>query len=271
MRRLRRHTAFAGPGPACARAELAEATRDDLDEASDWVRGVPESLPPRCGRWPPTICESFLDTARRLMELGLGYLSLDRAGATLSTGERQRVQLARAVRNRTTGVLYVLDEPSIGLHPSNVDGLLGVMHDLVADGNSVVVVDHDTRVLKAVDHLVEMGPVAGAEGGHVIAQGTVGGVAAPGFVLRRFLRDGGKIHERVRPTIACVHLGTDSIDNESVHTVHPLSVDIPRGRLTAVTGVSGSGKTTMVFEITGSRVAKCRRSGEPVARTRARA
>ena len=106
----------------------------------------------------------------RLLELGLGYLALDRAGATLSTGERQRVQLARAVRNRTTGVLYVLDEPSIGLHPANVDGLLGVMRDLVVDGNSVVVVDHDVRVLKACDHLIEMGPVAGAEGGHVIAQ-----------------------------------------------------------------------------------------------------
>lgn len=198
------------------------------------------------------ICESFEDTAERLMELGLCYLSLDRAGATLSTGERQRVQLARSVRNRTTGVLYVLDEPSIGLHPANVDGLLGVMRDLVSDGNSVVVVDHDTRVLAAMDHLVEMGPTAGAEGGHVIAQGSVADVVtASGSQIAPFLRDGGKIHERVRPTIgldAMFAKGRIHLETNTVHTVHPLSVDIPRGRLTVVSGVSGSGKTTMVLE-----------------------
>lgn len=163
------------------------------------------------------ICESFEDTAERLVELGLCYLSLDRAGATLSTGERQRVQLARSVRNRTTGVLYVLDEPSIGLHPANVDGLLGVMRDLVADGNSVVVVDHDTRVLAAMDHLVEMGPTAGAEGGHVIAQGSVADVVtAPGSQITPFLRDGGKIHERVRPQIDldAIRQGSDSFGDE---------------------------------------------------------
>ena len=108
---------------------------------------------------------------KRLMDLGLGYLTLDRSASTLSTGERQRMQLARAVRNRTTGVLYVLDEPSIGLHPSNIIGLTGVMRDLVADGNSVILVDHDTQILKEADWIVEMGPEAGANGGHVIAQG----------------------------------------------------------------------------------------------------
>ena len=119
------------------------------------LRGFPERRPSGC------------------MDLGLGYLTLDRAASTLSTGERQRMQLARAVRNRTTGVLYVLDEPSIGLHPSNIVGLTGVMHDLVADGNSVILVDHDTQILKEADWIVEMGPEAGAEGGHVIAQGTI--------------------------------------------------------------------------------------------------
>ena len=182
--------------------------------------------------------------------LGLGYLALDRAGATLSTGERQRVQLARAVRNRTTGVLYVLDEPSIGLHPSNVDGLLGVMHDLVADGNSVVVVDHDVRVLKAADHLIEMGPVAGAEGGHVIAQGTVGEVAAnPSSRIAPFLAD--NVSARIRERVAepqVFDLGRIRMTTSQLHTVKPLDVDIPRGRLVAVTGVSGSGKTTMVLE-----------------------
>lgn len=229
---------------------LAEASAMTLDAAVDWVRGVPESLPADMRPMAANICESFLDVARRLLDLGLGYLALDRAGATLSTGERQRVQLARAVRNRTTGVLYVLDEPSIGLHPSNVDGLLGVMHDLVADGNSVVVVDHDVRVLKAADHLIEMGPVAGAEGGHVIAQGTVGEVAAnPSSRIAPFLAD--NVSARIRERVAepqVFDLGRIRMTTSQLHTVKPLDVDIPRGRLVAVTGVSGSGKTTMVLE-----------------------
>lgn len=229
---------------------LAEASAMTLDAAVDWVRGVPESLSADMRPMATNICESFLDVARRLLDLGLGYLALDRAGATLSTGERQRVQLARAVRNRATGVLYVLDEPSIGLHPSNVDGLLGVMHDLVADGNSVVVVDHDVRVLKAADHLIEMGPVAGAEGGHVIAQGTVGEVAAnPSSRIAPFLAD--NVSARIRERVAepqVFDLGRIRMTTSQLHTVKPLDVDIPRGRLVAVTGVSGSGKTTMVLE-----------------------
>lgn len=229
---------------------LAEASAMTLDAAVDWVRGVPESLSADMRPMATNICESFLDVARRLLDLGLGYLALDRAGATLSTGERQRVQLARAVRNRTTGVLYVLDEPSIGLHPSNVDGLLGVMHDLVADGNSVVVVDHDVRVLKACDHLIEMGPVAGAEGGHVVTQGTVGEVAAnPSSRIAPFLSD--QVSARIRERVAesqVFSLGHIRMTTSQLHTVKPLDVDIPRGRLVAVTGVSGSGKTTMVLE-----------------------
>ena len=229
---------------------LAEAGAMTLDAAVDWVRGVPESLPADMRPMATNICESFLDVARRLLDLGLGYLALDRAGATLSTGERQRVQLARAVRNRTTGVLYVLDEPSIGLHPSNVDGLLGVMYDLVADGNSVVVVDHDVRVLKACDHLIEMGLVAGAEGGHVIAQGTVGEVAAnPSSRIAPFLSD--QVSARIRERVAesqVFSLGHIRMTTSQLHTVKPLDVDIPRGRLVAVTGVSGSGKTTVVLE-----------------------
>lgn len=229
---------------------LAEASAMTLDAAVDWVRGVPESLPADMRPMATNICESFLDVARRLLDLGLGYLALDRAGATLSTGERQRVQLARAVRNRTTGVLYVLDEPSIGLHPSNVDGLLGVMRDLVADGNSVVVVDHDVRVLKAADHLIEMGPVAGAEGGHVIAQGTVDEVAAnPSSRIAPFLAD--NVSARIRERVAepqVFDLGHIRMTTSQLHTVKPLDVDIPRGRLVTVTGVSGSGKTTMVLE-----------------------
>ena len=240
----------AARAPRVRGLNLAEASAMTLDAAVDWVRGVPGSLGADMRPMATNICESFLDVARRLLELGLGYLALDRAGATLSTGERQRVQLARAVRNRTTGVLYVLDEPSIGLHPANVDGLLGVMRDLVAVGNSVVVVDHDVRVLKACDHLIEMGPVAGAEGGHVIAQGTVGDVAAnPRSRIAPFLADGESVRERgCMPVSHMFDLGHIRMTTSQLHTVKPLDVDIPRGRLVAVTGVSGSGKTTMVLE-----------------------
>lgn len=190
-----------------------------------------------------------LSVARRLVDLGLDYLSLDRAGATLSTGERQRVQLARVVRNRSTGVLYVLDEPSIGLHPANVDGLVGVMRDLVDDGNTVVVVDHDTRVLAEADYLVEMGPVAGAGGGSVIAAGTVDEVEqSQGSRIAPFLRAELK---RLRPQVTDDEMfdqGHIRMATDAIHTVKPLEVDIPRGRLVAVTGVSGSGKTTLVLE-----------------------
>ncbi|GDY90736.1 excinuclease ABC subunit A [Bifidobacteriaceae bacterium MCC01946] len=253
----------AARAPRVRGLNLAEASAMTLDAAVDWVRSVPGSLGADMRPMATNICESFLDVARRLLELGLGYLALDRAGATLSTGERQRVQLARAVRNRTTGVLYVLDEPSIGLHPANVDGLLGVMRDLVADGNSVVVVDHDVRVLKACDHLIEMGPVAGAEGGHVIAQGTVGDVAAnPRSRIAPFLADGESVRERgCMPVSHMFDLGHIRMTTSQLHTVKPLDVDIPRGRLVAVTGVSGSGKTTMVLESL-IPVLKARSAGE---------
>ena len=152
---------------------LDEACRMTLSDLAEWVRGVPASLPEEMRPMAESICASFQTAAKRLLDLGLGYLTLDRASSTLSTGERQRMQLARAVRNRTTGVLYVLDEPSIGLHPSNIAGLTGVMHDLIADGNSVILVDHDTQILSEADWIIEMGPGAGADGGHVIAEGTV--------------------------------------------------------------------------------------------------
>ncbi len=229
---------------------LDEVCAMTLSALVKWVQGVPDSLPEEMRPMAQSICGAFESTAKRLMDLGLGYLTLDRATATLSTGERQRMQLARAVRNRTTGVLYVLDEPSIGLHPSNIVGLTGVMHDLVADGNSVILVDHDTQILKEADWIVEMGPEAGAKGGHVIAQGTVPSIKAnPVSQIGPFLS--GKAETMLRPRTAktelfakgCIHLSTAQI-----HTVKPLEIDLPKGRLTVVTGVSGSGKTTMVLE-----------------------
>ena len=216
---------------------------------------MPASLPEEMRPMAESICQSFQTVAKRLMDLGLGYLSLDRAASTLSTGERQRMQLARAVRNRTTGVLYVLDEPSIGLHPSNIVGLTGVMRDLVADGNSVILVDHDTQILSQADWLIEMGPEAGANGGQVVAQGTIPEIAQNrASKIGPFLAGTADIHVRDR---ACAGelfaLGRIHLSTAAIHTVKPLKVDIPKGRLTVVTGVSGSGKTTLILESFGSR------------------
>ena len=240
----------AARAPKLRGLSLDEASAMTLSELTDWVRGVPGSLSEELRPMAERICEAFTDTARRLLDLGLGYLALDRAAVTLSTGERQRMQLARAVRNRTTGVLYVLDEPSIGLHPSNIVGLTGVMHDLVADGNSVILVDHDTQILKEADWLVEMGPVAGAKGGHVIAQGTVPALAAdPVSQIGPFLAGTAETVLRRRvPRAELFAVGTIRLSTGPIHTVRPLEVAIPKGRLTVVTGVSGSGKTTMVLE-----------------------
>ena len=229
---------------------LDEACTMSLSELVEWVDGVPRSLPEEMRPMAESICESFQSAAKRLMDLGLGYLSLDRAASTLSTGERQRMQLARAVRNRTTGVLYVLDEPSIGLHPSNICGLTGVMDDLIVDGNSVILVDHDTQILSEADWLVEMGPEAGAGGGHVIAEGTIGQVEEnPASKIGPFLSGKAQIH--VREQVSGEKMfenGRIHLSTRAIHTVKPLEVDIPKGRLTVVTGVSGSGKTTLILE-----------------------
>ena len=240
----------AARAPRLRGISLDEACAMTLDQLVDWVRGVPGSLPEDMRPMAESICEAFQSTAKRLMDLGLGYLTLDRAASTLSTGERQRMQLARAVRNRTTGVLYVLDEPSIGLHPSNLVGLTGVMHDLVADGNSVILVDHDAQVLREADWIIEMGPEAGAKGGHVIAEGTIPAIEEnPASQIGPFLS--GKAEAKQRTCAAKEALfanGTIHLSTAQIHTVKPLEVDIPKGRLTVVTGVSGSGKSTMVLE-----------------------
>ena len=228
---------------------LDEACQMTLARLTEWVDGVPASLPEEMRPMAESICESFHTAAKRLMDLGLGYLTLDRAASTLSTGERQRMQLARAVRNRTTGVLYVLDEPSIGLHPSNIVGLNGVMHDLVADGNTVLLVDHDTQILQEADWLIELGPDAGAKGGQVIAEGTIQDIirnsaSRIGPFLTPENEHGWSEPDKDR----LFEFGNIHLSTKEIHTVKPLEVEIPKGRLTVVTGVSGSGKTTLILE-----------------------
>ncbi len=240
----------AARAPKLRGISLDEACAMTLSDLVEWVRGVPGSLAAEMRPMAVSICEAFLETAKRLTDLGLGYLTLDRSASTLSTGERQRMQLARAVRNRTTGVLYVLDEPSIGLHPSNIVGLTGVMHDLVADGNSVILVDHDTQILKEADWIIEMGPEAGTGGGYVIAEGTIPAIEEnPASQIGPFLS--GKADPRMRRRAGLDSVfanGAIYLSTAQIHTVKPLEVAIPKGRLTVITGVSGSGKTTMVLE-----------------------
>ena len=248
--------------PECHGTRLSEAARAPklrgisldiacqmtLSELIKWVDGVPASLPEEMRPMAESICEAFQATAKRLMDLGLGYLSLDRAASTLSTGERQRMQLARSVRNRTTGVLYVLDEPSIGLHPANIKGLNAVMHDLISDGNSVILVDHDTQILSESDWIIEMGPESGADGGEVLTEGTIPEIIKnPVSKIGPFLA--GKDNARIRPECSEIFSsGEITLSTSSIHTVKPLEVRIPKGKLTVITGVSGSGKTTLVLE-----------------------
>ena len=260
----------AARAPKLRGISLSEACQMTLSAASDWVDGVPASLPEEMRPMAESICESFRTAAKRLLDLGLGYLTLDRAASTLSTGERQRMQLARAVRNRTTGVLYVLDEPSIGLHPSNIVGLTGVMKDLIADGNSVVLVDHDTQILTEADWIIEMGPGAGADGGRVIAQGSPEALSQnPGSMIGPFLepfleREDGEKERRASDApglrnqpepekgspqkSTLFEAGTIRLSTGPIHIVKPLQAEIPKGKLTVVTGVSGSGKTTLILE-----------------------
>ena len=229
---------------------LSQVCNMSLRDLNSWLPKVVNELNDEVRQMGKNILEEFMLNANALLSLGLGYLTLDRASNTLSTGELQRVQLARTVRNRTTGVLYVLDEPSIGLHPANVDGLINLMKQLIKDGNSVVLVDHDTRILKVSDYMIEIGPEAGAKGGEVIGKGTIDDIIKnKASIIGPYLSNKEEI--RVRNEINkddIFKLGKISLKTDSIHTVKPLDIEIPKGRLTTITGVSGSGKTTLILE-----------------------
>lgn len=229
---------------------LSEVCDMSLRDLTIWLPNIVKGLIPEVRQMGINILEEFMINANALLSLGLGYLTLSRASNTLSTGELQRVQLARTVRNRTTGVLYVLDEPSIGLHPANVDGLLDLMKQLIKDGNSVVLVDHDTRILKTADYMIEIGPEAGFKGGQIICKGTIediikdnNSIIGPYLSNKEEIKIREKINKEDIFKFGKIHISTDSI-----HTVKPLYIEIPKGRLTTITGMSGSGKTTLILE-----------------------
>ncbi len=183
----------------------------------------------------------------RLRDAGLGYLSLDRSAATLSSGEAQRIRLATEIGSGLTGITYVLDEPTAGLHPRDTGRLLGLLRSLRDAGNTVVVVEHDEDVIRAADHVIDMGPGAGEGGGRIVAAGTPGAIAAcEASVTGRYLRRAagesrGSSGRRLRPGICVAHARR--------HNLRDLCVDVPAGGLIAITGVSGSGKSTLLFDV----------------------
>lgn len=229
---------------------IAEVSALPLDELLRFAQEVPPALPKVMAPLAEKLMDEMENGIRPLLSLGLEYLSLDRAGGTLSTGELQRIQLARTLENETNGVLYVLDEPSIGLHPTNVEGLFAVLGGLLRQGNTLVVVDHDTDILRMADWLIEMGPGAGKAGGTVIAQGPVAEVERnASSIIAPYLTGKARLlvrhpdGEESRPNDRRLRLQV-----KQLYTLKDLKVDIPLGRLTVVTGVSGSGKTTLVLD-----------------------
>ena len=227
---------------------LSQTCEMNLQQLVSWLPEVIADLPDEVREMAEAIIEEFMDNASILLDLGLSYISLDRPSNTLSTGELQRVQLAKTLRNHTTGVLYVLDEPSIGLHPNNVEGLISVIKRLIDDGNSIILVDHDTKILNIADYMIELGPTAGADGGNIISKGTLDEIRkSKSSQIAPFLTNSENVIMRNKSG-EIFENGAVEIKTRKIHNVKEMNVQIPKGKLTVVSGVSGSGKTTLLLE-----------------------
>jgi excinuclease ABC subunit A len=226
---------------------IAEISALGLDELRGFTAGLTAQLPTELERLTNGLLAELNGTVLPLLDVGLGYLTLDRPGASLSTGELQRIELTSTVRTSTTGMLYVLDEPSVGLHPTNVHGLRKTINALADNGNTVVVVEHERELIRAADWIIELGPGAGANGGSVIAQGTPGQVGNdPHSIMGPFLDAATAVaRERRAPPGP----GRDiSIEIGDLYNLHDLTVAFPVNRLTALAGPSGAGKTALVLD-----------------------
>jgi excinuclease ABC subunit A len=229
---------------------LAEISALRLDELRDFAAGLPPQLPDELERLTKGLLSELDGVLTPLLDVGLSYLALDRSGASLSTGERQRIELTSTVRASTTGMLYVLDEPSVGLHPSNVQGLRRTIAALAANGNSVVVVEHEGEIIRTADWVIELGPAAGAHGGKIVTQGPPAAIEAdPHSIIGPYL-SGAKKVERHRSGGAD-GTGSDgeiTIEVGDLYNLHDVTATFPVHRLTALAGPSGAGKTALVLD-----------------------
>jgi excinuclease ABC subunit A len=217
-----------------------------LDELRAFTAGLPAGLPAELERMTTGLLAELNGTLAPLLDVGLGYLTLDRPGASLSTGERQRIELTSTVRASTTGMLYVLDEPSVGLHPSNVQGLRSAITALTGNGNSVVVVEHEREIIRAADWVIELGPAAGAKGGTIVAQGTASQLEAdPRSIIGPFLAGTATVRRDRPPGDPD---GQITIEVGDLYNLHNVTASFPVRRLTALAGPSGAGKTALVLD-----------------------
>lgn len=218
-----------------------------LGELMIWEQETMRSLPQPMQNMGEILFKNLRDTVKPLLDLGLDYLTLSRNGNTLSTGELQRIQLARTLRTETTGVLYVLDEPSIGLHPDNVDGLIRIFRKLIDQGNSLVVVDHDVHIISQADWVIEIGPEAGVNGGRIIAEGTPGGlIKNPNSLIGPYISGAADI---LYPSVAFeTKSKPTTLTVKNYYNLKNLSITIPTHEITSVTGFSGAGKTSLILD-----------------------
>lgn len=226
---------------------IAQVTDLSLGDLKQWKQDLLAELPANMNKMATSLFKEFDDNLRPLLELGLDYLTISRNGNTLSTGELQRIQLARTLRTETTGVLYILDEPSIGLHPDNIKGLLRVFRELVEQGNSLVVVDHNVDIIKEADWIIEIGPGSGTEGGQVICQGTPGQVAQDAHSkIGPYLNGTANLLARSLAKQSADQ--TISFEVGDYYNIHDIQAQLPVNQLSAITGFSGAGKTSLILD-----------------------